>query len=328
MPKVAYWSLGTPELYAMLRKLCPEGLDLLTLSDGGETERLALAAEADAVVVAATRFSAAHLNAAHRLRLVQHQGVGWQDTVAWQGLGARGVQLATTPEGTTGPVAEMAVLMALAALRRLPFADAELRRGQWHVNALRPVSRSLAGRVIGYLGFGRIGQAAAARFAAFGTSGIWFDPQATPAAEAEGARLGLRRVSTVETLLAEADIVTLHLPATPATRHIIDAAAISRMKPEAVLVNTARGGLVDEAALIEALRNGRLLAAALDVFEQEPPPPDHPLLHLPNVVLTPHVSAGTRDAFEEKLSAALGNIGAFFAGRPIRNAVTLPIAVT
>jgi phosphoglycerate dehydrogenase-like enzyme len=323
MPKVAYWSHGTPELYSLLRRLCPPGLDLLTLATGNEAERLALAAEADAVVVAADRFTEAHLAAARDLRLVQHQGVGWQDTVAWQGLAARGIALATTPEGTTGPVAEMAVLLALAALRRLPFADAELRRGQWHVNALRPVSRSLAGRVIGYVGFGRIGQAAAERFAAFGTSGLYFDPQGA-LSPAEETRLGVRRAVSLEALLTEADIVSLHLPVTQATRNILDAAAIARMKPGAVLVNTARGGLLDEAALAAALRSGHLLAAALDVFEQEPPPADHPLLGLQNVVLTPHISAGTRDAFEEKLTAALGNVEAFFAGRPIRNAVVLP----
>lgn len=323
MPKVVYWSHGTPELYALLRHLCPAGLELLTLATGDEAERLALAAEADAVVVAATRFTDAHLAAARRLRLVQHQGVGWQDTVAWQGLGPRGITLATTPEGTTGPVAEMAVLLALAALRRLPFADAELRRGQWHVNALRPVSRSLAGRVVGYVGFGRIGQAAAERFAAFGTTGLYFDPEAALAPEQE-ARLGVRRVAGLDELLAAAEIVSLHLPVTAATRNILNAAAIARMRPGAVLVNTARGGLVDEAALAQALRSGHLLAAGLDVFEQEPPAANHPLLGLPNVVLTPHISAGTRDAFEEKLSAALGNVEAFFTGRPIRNAVTLP----
>lgn len=326
MPNVAYWSHGTAELYALLQRLCPDGLTLLTLASGDEEERLAIAAESDAVVVAASPFTSAHLATARRLRFVQHQGVGWQDTVAWQGLSARGIPLATTPEGTTGPVAEMAVLLALAALRRLPYADAELRRGAWHVNALRPVSRSLAGRVIGYLGFGRIGQAAAERFAAFGTTGIYFDPAVTlPPAEA--ARLLVRHAASREALLEEADIVTLHLPATVENRHVIDAAAIARMKPGTIVINTARGGLIDEQALAEALRSGHLLAAGLDVFEGEPPPPDHPLLGLPNVVLTPHISAGTRDAFEEKLTAALGNVAAFFAGRPIRNAVVLPATV-
>ena len=323
MPKVVYWSVGTPELYALLHRLCPPGLDLRTLATGEEAERTEAIADADAVIVAATRLTDAHLAMARRLRLVQHQGVGWQDTVAWQGLAGRGVALATTPEGTTGPVAEMAVLMALAALRRLPHADAELRRGQWHVNALRPVSRSLAGRCIGYVGFGRIGQAAAERFAAFGTTGRYFDPQVVlPAADAE--RLGVRREESLPALLGRADIVSLHLPVTPVTRNIIDAAAIAAMKPGAVLVNTARGGLVDEAALARALRDGHLLAAALDVFATEPVPADHPLVGLPNVVLTPHISAGTRDAFEEKLTAALSNIEAFFDGRELRNAVALP----
>lgn len=321
--RVAYWSVGTPELYALLRRLAPPELELLTLASGEEAERLALAAEAEAVVVAASRFTEAHLAAARRLRFVQHQGVGWQDTVAWQGLAARGIPLATTPQGTTLPVAEMTVLLALAALRRLPFADAELRQGRWHVNALRPVSRNLAGRVVGYVGFGRIGQAAAERFAAFGTSGIYVDPAVT-LTPAEEARLRVRRAASLDALLAEAEIVTLHLPVTASSRNLIDTAAIARMRPGAVLVNTARGGLVDEAALAEALREGRLLAAALDVFETEPPPADHPLLALPNVVLTPHISAGTLDAFEEKLAAAFANVAAFFAGGSIRNAVALP----
>jgi phosphoglycerate dehydrogenase-like enzyme len=321
--RVAYWSVGTAELYALLRRLAPPELDLLTLETGSEAERLALAGEAEAVVVAASRFSEAHLAVARRLRFVQHQGVGWQDTVAWQGLAARGIPLATTPQGTTLPVAEMTVLLALAALRRLPYADAELRQGRWHVNALRPVSRNLAGRVVGYVGFGRIGQAAAERFAAFGTTGVYFDPVVTLPL-AEEARLKLRRAGSLDAVLAEAEIVTLHLPVTAETRNLIDTAAIARMRPGAVLVNTARGGLVDEAALAAALAEGRLLAAALDVFEAEPPPADHPLLGLPNVVLTPHISAGTRDAFEEKLSAALANVAAFLAGQPADNLVTFP----
>ncbi|MGG5823438.1 NAD(P)-dependent oxidoreductase [Falsiroseomonas sp. HW251] len=275
------------------------------------------------MVVAASRLTAAHLAAGDRLRFVQHQGVGWQDTVAWQEVAARGIPLATTPQGTTVPVAEMALLMTLAALRRLPHADAELRRGAWHVNALRPVSRNLAGRVVGYVGFGRIGQATAARFAAFDTTGLYFDPITRLSAE-DATRLRVRRAETLQTLLAEAEIVSLHLPLTLQTQHILDAAAIRCMRPGSVLVNTARGGLVDEAALAAALRDGHLLAAALDVFEEEPPSPGHPLLALPNVVLTPHISAGTRDAFEEKLSAAFGNVADFFAGRPARNLVALP----
>lgn len=321
MHKVAYWSRGTPELYALLRQLCPPGLELLTLGGGDEQELLATAALAEAVVVAMP-FTAAHLAAARQLRMIQHQGVGWQDMVPWQQLGGRGIVLATTPEGTTVPVAEMTVLLALAALRRLAFADAELRRGSWHVNALRPVSRNLSGRTVGYLGFGRIGQAAAARFAAFGTTGLYVDPEVALPAEQE-ARLGVRRAASVAALLAEADIVTLHAPLTAATRHLIDRAALAAMKPGAVLINTARGGLVDEAALVEALRSGRLGAAGLDVFEAEPAAAGNPLCALSNVVLTPHISAGTRDAFEEKLTAALGNVDAFFAGRPIRNVVPL-----
>lgn len=320
--RVAYWSVGTPELYALLRRACPPSLTLRLLETGDDAERRAALADADAVVVAATPLTEAQLDAAGpRLRLVQHQGVGWQDTVAWRAVARRGIPLATTPQGTTLPVAEHAVLLALAALRRLPYADNELRAGRWHVNALRPVSRNLAGMRVGYVGFGRIGQATAARFRAFGTTGLYSDPLAPPDPGRDAA-LGVAP-APLDALLGESDLVTLHLPVTDATRNLIDAAAIARMKPGAVLVNTARGGLVDETALADALRGGHLLAAGLDVLSQEPPPRDHPLLALPNIVLTPHISAGTRDAFEEKLSAALGNIAHYLDGGELENRVKL-----
>jgi phosphoglycerate dehydrogenase-like enzyme len=228
--------------------------------------------------------------------------------------------LAITPGGTTVGVAEHTVLLILAILRRLPFADAELRQGRFHINALRPVSRELRGRTVGLLGMGRIGRAVAERLRPFDVRLVYHDPATLPAdVERE---LRLERTGREE-LLAAADIVSLHLPLTPATRHVIGSDALSRMKPSAFLVNTARGGLVDEAALVETLRSGRLAGAALDVFDPEPPPPDHPLYALPNVVLTPHISAGTRDAFMEKMGFVFANLDRFWRGDPVENLVDL-----
>jgi phosphoglycerate dehydrogenase-like enzyme len=158
---------------------------------------------------------------------------------------------------------------------------------------------------------GRIAQAVAERLAPFCTRGVFFDPEVA-------AHAGLSRVELPQ-LLAESDVVTLHLPLTPQTRHLMSRENLARMKPGAYLVNTARGGLVDEAALLEALKAGRLAGAALDVFEEEPVRAGHPLAALPNVVLTPHISAGTRDALATKMKAIFDNVQRFYRGEPLRN---------
>lgn len=319
--RVLYNSHANAAVYAMIREAAGGGCELLLLDRDDDDERRAKMAEADAVIVAATPLRRHLIESAPRLAFVHHQGVGYQDTVDVGALAERGIPLALTPGGTTVGVAEHTVLLILAALRRLPFADAELRAGRFHINALRPVSRELKGRTVGLLGAGRIGQAVAERLRPFGVKLIYFDPASLPTS-AEAA-LGLQR-RELEALLAEADIVTLHMPLTAATRHIVDGTALGRMKAGAFLVNTARGGLVDEAALIAALRSGRLAGAALDVFDPEPPGPDHPLYAMPNVVLTPHVSAGTRDAYTEKMAAIFANLGRFWRGEPVENLVRLP----
>jgi phosphoglycerate dehydrogenase-like enzyme len=318
-PKVLYLSHADVALYDLIRSAAGKDFDVLTLQNDDNAERIEKLAEADVVIVASKPFTRPLIEAAHKLAFVHHQGVGYQDTIDLQALRERGPPLAITPGGTTVGVAEHAVLLMLATLRRLPFADAELRRGRYHINALRPHSRELNGMTVGFLGMGRIGQATAERLKPFGTIGLYHDPAVTLSPEREST-LGIAAAS-FDTLLARADIVSLHLPLTPGTRHIIDADAIARMKAGAILVNTARGGLVDEAALAVALMSGHLAGAGLDVQEQEPPAPDNPLLGLANVVLTPHISAGTRDAFQQKMQAIFENLRAFYAGRPVENLV-------
>lgn len=320
--KVLYLSHAGADVYALIREAAGSRFDVVTLDANDDRERCRKIADCEAVICAATRLTRQHLEAGPRLRVVHHQGVGWQDTTDWQEIKRRGLPLALTPEGTTIGVAEHTVLLMLAAAKRIAFADRELRQGRWHVNTLRAVSRELFGKSIGYIGMGRIGVAAAERLAAFGCSGLYCDPAVRLPPEREQA-LGLR-AGDFHATLAAADFLTIHVPLTASTRGLIGRDAIARLKPGAIVVNTARGGIIDEAALAEALASGHVLAAGLDVFEHEPPGPGNPLLAMDNVVLSPHISAGTRDAMRQKMDAVFANLERFFSGGRLANQVVLP----
>jgi phosphoglycerate dehydrogenase-like enzyme len=319
--RVFYNSLGTPELYDVMRRMTPSSLELVLLETDNDEERIAKVRDCEAIIAAATPLTRRVIEAAPRLRFVQHQGVGYQDTIEVPALIERGIRLAVSTAGTIG-VAEHAVMLALAAARRLTFADPELRQGRWHANSLRPVSVELAGKTVGYVGMGRIGQAAAERFSAFQTKGLYSDPNVSLPPEREAA-LNLEPAS-LDRILKEADLITLHLPLTAETHHLIGRDELARMKPGSILINTARGGIVDEAALIEALKTRHLGAAGIDVFETEPMPAHHALAALPNTVLTPHIAAGTWDAFLGKMESVLTNIDNFFSDLPIKDEIQLP----
>ncbi|MEZ5843652.1 MAG: 2-hydroxyacid dehydrogenase [Hyphomicrobiaceae bacterium] len=319
--RVLYLSFANPDVYALIRETAGARFDVVTLDRDDDDERCVRIADCEAVICAATRLTKRHLDAGQHLRVVHHQGVGWQDTTDWQEIRRRGLPLALTPEGTTIGVAEHTILLMLAAAKRVTFADRELRAGRWHVNSLRGVSRELCGKCVGYVGMGRIAEAVAERLAAFGCSGLYVDP---------GRRLDAARESSLgvvaagmDELLAAADVLTIHVPLTEATRGLIGRRELSRLKPGSIVVNTARGGIVDEAALVECLTSGHLLAAGLDVFEQEPPSAADPLLALDNVVLTPHISAGTRDAMRQKMAAIFTNLASFFSSGVLSNTVKL-----
>jgi phosphoglycerate dehydrogenase-like enzyme len=318
--RVFYNSHGEEALYAMIRAAAGEEIELMTLAADEDAERKAKLAEADAVIVAATRLGQDLIAAAPRLQFVHHQGVGYHDTVAWQALKARKIPLALTPGGTAESVAEQTIMFMLAVLRLLPYADSELRQGRFHVNAIRPVTRDLAGRSVGILGLGRIGKAVARRLKPFAVKVSYHDIlMQPPALEAE---LGVEAVSFQE-LLARSEILSLHVPLTPQTRKIINAETIAAMPAGAYLINTCRGGVLDEAALAAGLATGHLAGAALDVFDPEPPPPEHPLYRFRNVVLTPHISAGTRDAFMAKMTFIFSNLARFWRGEAVENLVDL-----
>ena len=319
--KVFYFSHAPQNVYEIIQEEVPAGFELISLTEDSDDERKEKLADCEAVIVAARPMAREFVEAAPALKLLHHQGVGYQDTVDVAALKERAIALALTPAGTSIGVAEHTLLLTLAVCKRLPYADSELRQGRWHINSLRPYSFELHGRTVGYIGMGRIGQEAAARFKAFGTAGVYYDPFAALSAEREEA-LGLSRAEFDE-LLSAADVITLHVPSGEATYHLIDEAALRKMKPNAIVINTARGTVIDEAALGRALKQGRIAGAGLDVFEEEPFRSDNPLAVMPNVVLTPHISAGTRDALKTKMRALFQNVERFFNGEALENQVHL-----
>lgn len=250
------------------------------------------------------------LERAPRLRIVANAVVGY-DNVDVAACRERGVVVCNTPDVLTEATADLAWALLLATVRRLPQAERSLRAGEfrgWTFDGY--LGSDLAGRTLGILGMGRIGRAVARRAAPFGMRVIYHSRTRLSPGE-EGA-LGAESVDW-DTLLAASDVLSLHAPLTPETHHVLDRAALRRMRPGSFLINTARGALVDEAALTDALREGPLAGAGLDVFEREPE--IHPgLLSLPNVVLLPHIGSATRETRTAMALLAARNIRAVLAG--------------
>ncbi len=315
LPRIVYMEPIPGAVQDVIRDRLPDGFDLQFRL--AETSPDIAAAGADYLLVATTKITAPLLEAAGGLRLIQHQGVGY-DNIDLAAAQTKGVPVAICPEGTSIGVAEHVILLILGLYRRLLEADASVRRGAWLQWELRPVSFELAGKTVGLLGFGRIGREVAQRLRGFDVEVLYFDPIR---ADADTERSYEVRYATFGELLHRADIVSLHLPLSAETRGIIDAPTLARMKPSTLLINTARGGLVDEPALIEALRSGVIAGAGLDVFATEPLRAENPIRDLPNVLLTPHIAAGTVDALRIKMDACFANIVAVSEGREPANRI-------
>ncbi len=277
--------------------------------------------EADALLPTVTdRLTAAVLAAEPlRTKLLANYGVGFNhiDTAA---AGARGIAVSNTPDVLTDATADLAVTLLLMVTRRTGEGERELRAGGW--TGWRPthmVGTAITGKTLGLVGMGRIARGVARRaHHGFGMKVIYHDP--FPPKPEDAAALGAEGRSSLEAVLEEADVVSLHCPATPETRHLMNAGRLALMKRGAYLVNTARGDVVDEAALVEALRSGHLAGAGLDVFEREPEVTPA-LLQMENVVLLPHLGSATREARIGMGMRALENLRLFFAGSPLRDRV-------
>lgn len=249
--------------------------------------------EIDGIVVRTAKLDPARLRAAPRLRVIGKHGVG-VDNIDVDAASALGIAVVSTPGANAEAVAEHALTMMLILARQIPTASRLLREGKFDVARGLPLSTDLRGKTLGLVGLGNIGSRLAAMVrAALDMRVVAFDPYARPDRAAE---LGVELVPDLAPLLDAADVISLHAPLTAETRGIIGAAALARMKPTAIVINCARGGLVDEAALLAALDAGELAGAGLDVFEEEPPAPSNPLIHHEKVVATPHVAGGSKEA--------------------------------
>ena len=283
------------------------GLELrLAPKHGARTpaQLLELLDGAVAAIVSTDPFDRWVLERAPRLRVIARVGVG-TDSVDVEAATELGVAVTTTPGANNETVADHTLAVMLAAVRRVVEHDAGVRRGEW-IRAGDRTPWELNGATVGIVGMGAIGRAVARRLEGFDARILVSDPALADAAPYEAAPL--------DELLARSDVVTLHLPLTPATRHLIDACRIGLMRPDAILVNTSRGGLLDEAALADALAAGRLRAAALDVFEHEPLGDDR-LRALPNVVLSPHVGGLSESSIAAMTRQAVHSVLAVLRGQ-------------
>lgn len=257
-------------------------------------------AEAVLNIRAYAKFTKAVLDRSPKLRIISIWGTG-TDHIDLMECERRGITVANTAGVNAHAVAEHTLALMLAITRRIPAMDRDVRRGEWP----RGLLKQLEGHTLGIVGLGAIGRRVAALAAPFGMRLL-----TTTAGEdaGRGAALGAEAVS-IEKLLAESDIVTLHMRLDAATEGMLNRDRLALMKPTAFLINTARAGLVDRVALVEALAHGQIAGAALDVFHQEPLPADDPLLALSNVILTPHNAGMSREVIENGLRRAVGNIG-------------------
>ena len=269
---------------------------------------LARVATADALIVRnRTRVDRELLAAAPRLRAVGRLGVGL-DNIAFAGCEAAKVAVFPATGANSLPVAEYVLATAMVLLRGAYLSSAEVAAGQWPRPRMSQ-GRETAGKTLGLVGFGGIGQLTAKLAQGLGMRVLASDPLLS-ADSAIWADTGAGR-RELDALLGEVDVLSLHVPLTSATRGLIDAARLARMKPDAVLINTARGGVVDEAALAAALRVGRLGGAALDVFDDEPLAAGSPLAGVPNLILTPHIGGVTRESNERVSSLIARRVGEF-----------------
>lgn len=318
---VAVFNFQHPWVREMICQAAPAEFDVRFLddpADGAEVrQRLR---EADFLVT--IELPGAWVPCLRRCQLVQLQGVGY-DAVDVEALRRAGIPLAATPEGTVSGVAEHTILLILALYKRLTAVHASLRRGEFDRLGWRRQCHCFQGKTLGIVGFGRIGRRTATLARAFEASVVYTDIRPAPPEVEESLET---RCLPLEQLLATADIVSVHTPLTPQTRGRFGAREFALLKQGALFLNTSRGETYDLDALYQALRTGRLSGAGLDVFHPQPPPADHPILQLDNVICTPHMATGTVEAHLEKAQAQFANFLRVLGGQQPENLIAAPSA--
>jgi len=319
-----------PETFRVLvsDSLAPQGMEVLRryaprIQFDSKTglkpaELAAVIGPYDALVIrSSTKVTSEIIDSAKSLKVIGRAGVG-VDNVDLEAATRRGIVVMNSPSGNSVTTAEHAITMMMALARHIPAADASLRAGRWERNKF--TGTEVCNKTLGVIGLGNIGRIVADRAIGLKMKVLGFDPFFT--AEA-AARVGVE-LASLEQIFERADFITVHTPLTDDTRGMIGAAAFAKMKKGVRIINCARGGIVDEAALAEALGSGKVAGAALDVFVEEPPPADHPLLKLGNVIVTPHLGAATNEAQVQVAVDIAQQIVDFLLGGVARHAVNIP----
>ena len=288
------------------------GLELVPVQCRTEDDVVRLCADADGLLNQYAPLTRGVLSTLSRCRVVARYGVG-VDNVDVEAATECRIAVCNVPDYAVEEVSDHAIGLLMGLARKTHLLDRAVHAGRWDFSLARPVQR-MRGRVVGIVGLGRIGRATARKAEGLGLRVIAHDAQAGE----PGFNSGGTEIVPLETLLRESDYVSLHVPFTPETRHLVNEESLRLMKPEAILVNTGRGGVVDTDALVRALREGRIAGAGLDVLEQEPISAGHPLLGLDNCVLTPHAAWYSEDAFVELKTKAAEEAAAVLTGREPR----------
>lgn len=305
--------MTTPARAEKLRALLPPGFVLTHGTARGDEHMKEIIAEADYAISGQVAVSGDVLRAGKKLKLLHKWGVGY-DNIDIATAKELGIKVARTTGSNALPVAEFALGLMISALRYIGYGHAELKKGHWSTGHLPGDTFMLSGKTVGLIGFGAIGQNVAKLLRGFGCTILYSKRQ--PLAAEEEAALGVRHASLDE-ILAQADVVSLHCPLTPETTNLIGREAFAKMKKTAVLINVARGGVVDESALVIALRDRVIAGAAMDVYAIEPLPADSELLTLDNLVVTPHLAAMAADNFAPTVSRMFANIAHVSRGEPV-----------
>lgn len=302
--KILYFDKTTEEFKAILLGHKPSGFDLYFWHEMSDNERERILPEVDYLLAATHKTGEEIFSKAANAKFLQKTGIG-VDHIDLSSADTYGFPVSNTPGANATGVAELTILMILALYRKLPLINRTTKSGKWEMWEHRPTSFELEGKTHGLIGFGNIGRQTAKRSHAFGANIIYYDAfQAAPEhEEALDAKF-----LPLEEVLTQSDVISLHIPLLPETKGLIGTEELKLMKQHAILVNVARGGIVQEDALYQALKERKIAGAGIDVWEQEPPQVNNPLFDLENVIATPHIGAGTRDTLNRVLKTAFQNI--------------------
>lgn len=313
--KIVWLEVHDPEVVKMENSILPDGFELVRpTSTTDVAEHLKLIADADYIIAGGVRITKEYIEAAKKLKMIQKWGIG-VDKIDCEAAAEKNIPVYITAGANSVPVGELALGLMFAVNRKIPYVDSTMRDGKWVKAKMRAQCQMIHGKTVGLLGIGNIAKEVAKMLRGFeNTEVIYYD--VIRLSEEDEKKYGATYVP-FEELLTRSDILSVHVPFLPATRHMIGKDQLAMMKPSAILINTARGGVVDELALIEALKSGKLRGAGLDSFEQEPINPDNELLKMENVVLTCHCGGGVADNVLHVTEHAFSNIAKFSRGEAL-----------